>query len=277
MARTATLRADSASIGLQENPELINCEERLPVRDGYAVAIRRGRGGEQGRVMIVPPFGVPASALSFMADQLVPHGYEVVLLDPRNSNGDGSGDISQFRMSDVIEDCHAALDRYIPDTVVAVSLGARAVVRALAMRETSPRAVLLLPVVDMAATLHEVIGDDWFSPAALEKEIPDVVPVLGFDMVSERFRPDAAGLDILTADSMVADLEAIAAPVTLLPGTRDPWIDHRTVTRVFHDAGRQNRRLKMQSLPCDQHELHKHPVMALRMIQACIGEVLNAS
>ena len=276
-AETATLRAGGTRAEAHQEHELVDCEERLDVGDGYAVAIRRGRGGQYGRIMIVPPFGVPASALSFMADQLVPHGYEVILLDPRNSIGDGSGDISQFRMSDVIEDCHAALDRYLPDTVVAVSLGARAIARALAMRKTSPRAVLLLPVVDMAATLQEVIGEDWFSPAGLERPIPDVVPVLGFDMVSKRFRPDAEGLGILTADSMALDLEAIAAPVTLMPGTRDPWIDHGTATKVFHDAGRRNNRLHMRSLPCDHHELHKHPVMALRMIQACIAEVLNTA
>lgn len=255
----------------------VDYQERLYIRDGYASAIHRGRGGKNGRVMIIPPFGVPAAALGIMADQLVPHGYEVVLLDPRNTNGDGSGDISHFRMGEVVEDCQAALDRYCPDVVVAVSLGARAVARALATCEEPPRAVLLLPVVDMVSTLEKVIGHDWFSPAMIESPIPEIVPVLGFDMVAEHFRSDCAELDILSADSMRADLEAIDAAVTLLPGTRDPWIDHNTVTQIFHDAGRRSGELRMHSLPCDQHELHKHPITALRLVQACIGEVLTRS
>ena len=245
-------------------------DEPLEVGTGTAVAKRRGVGSPNGSVLILPPFGVPASALGLVADLVVAEGYEAVLLDPRNSTGSGSGDIGGFCLSELVEDCRVAIEHYSPDVVVAVSLSARAAARALAETPNPPRSVFLLPVVDLRSTLTTVLERDWF--VVPDELIPPSVNVLGFDIRSEPFVSDTVGLEILSTESMQRDLEAIGAPVTLLPGTRDPWIEHATVTQIFDAVGSNDPSLRMRSLACDEHELHKHPALAVRLISECVAE-----
>lgn len=255
-----------------EPPELQDFDEALPVGSGYANALRRGVGAPNGRVLILPPFGLPAQFLGLIADKLRREGYESILLDTRDSNGTGSGEIENFLLSTVVADCKAAIDHYEPTVVVAMSLGARAAARAIAQSEHSPRSIFLLPVVEFQATLEKVVGRDLF----VERfdQMPYTTNVLGFDIRSEPFMSDCVDQQIICPESMCRDLEAHGGEVTLMPGTNDPWIDHSTVTEVFHQVGSHTPKLRMQSLPCDQHELHKNPRMALRMIGECVREVL---
>lgn len=254
-----------------EHSLTVDIDEPLHIGAGNATAQRRGVGNQRGRVLVLPPFGVPASALAVVADLLVAEHYEAILLDPRNSNGTGSGEISDFLMSTLIEDCRVAIEHYRPTVVVAVSLSARAAARALATSDHSTSAVFLLPVVDVRDTLTKVLGRDWF--AVPVETIPEMTPVLGFEIHSEPFRADCVDLGILSPDSTRRDLEAVGAPVTLLPGTKDPWIDHATVTEIFDSVGSHDPDLQMRSLPCDQHELQKHPALAIRLIGECVAEV----
>ncbi len=234
------------------------------------VAKRRGVGSPNGSVLILPPFGVAASALELVADLVVAEGFEAVLLDPRDSTGAGSGDIGEFRLSTLVEDCRAAVEHYRPDVVLAVSLSARAAARALAEIAEPPRSVFLLPVVDVRSTLTTVLDRDWFTVP--DDEVPTRVRVLGFDILAEPFIADCLELGILSPESMRRDLEALDTSVTLLPGTRDPWIDHATVTEIFDAVGSSDPRIKMRSLACDQHELHRHPALAVRLITECVAE-----
>ena len=167
--------------------------ERLLSGDGFAGVHRRGPAGSRGRILIVPPFGVPARALDLVADELDRRGFESFTLDPRHHVGDGSGDIEQYRVSSVVEDCRAALDRYRPTCVVAVSLGARAALRAIAGSPDAPDAVFLIPVVDLRSTLSVVLGHDW-APAP---ELPPHMTVLGYDIAAEPFRQDCLDHDLL--------------------------------------------------------------------------------
>lgn len=251
---------------------LRNVVERLPIADGHAVLHRQGVGSGGARVLILPPFAVPASELGLVADLLVAEGHETLILDGRSNNGEGSGEIIDFRLSTLIEDCRVAIAHYRPEIVVAVSLSARAAVRAIATSDHAPRSVLLLPVVDLRATLTEALGRDWFA-VSLES-LPTHVEALGFAIRSEPFWIDCVDLGILSPESTRLDLEAIEAPVTLLPGTKDPWISHTTITGIFDVVGSKDPSIRMRSLACDQHELHKHPALAIRLIGECVSEVL---
>lgn len=247
-----------------------NLDERLCVGRRSVGIQRRGVGNSGGRVMVLPPFGVPAAALAVVADLIVAQGRETVLVDPRDSNGTGSGEIVDFRLSTLVEDCRAAIEHYRPDVVLAVSLSARAAARALAELSEPCRAVFLLPVVDVRSTLAVVLERDWFEvPLA---PVPPLTPVLGSDIRSERFRSDCLELGILSAASMCHDLARIDAPVTLLPGTEDPWIDHSQVAAVVATVAPGNPALRMRSLVCDEHELQKHPGLAVRLIREAVAE-----
>ena len=262
----------SATITPLETSELEDFDEPIVVGNGFATALRRGVGGANGRVLILPPFGLPAEFLGLIADRLTKENYESILLDTRDSNGAGSGDIENFLLSTVVEDCKAAIEKYEPDVVVAMSLGARAAARAIAESDQSPRSVFLLPVVEFRATLQQVLGRDLFAePLASPAH---TTHVLGFDIRTEPFVSDCVNTKILCADSMRTDLEGHGGEVMLLPGTNDPWIDHQTVTNVFHQVATHQPKLRMQSLACEQHELHKNPKMAVRMIGECVRQVV---
>jgi pimeloyl-ACP methyl ester carboxylesterase len=106
--------------------------ETIDTIEGFAVAHRAGSETSRGSVLIVPPFGVPATTLRVVADAVVADGFDTVLLDPRDHVGAGSGTIENFRVSQLADDCAEAMRRFEPVCVVGVSLGARALLRALA-------------------------------------------------------------------------------------------------------------------------------------------------
>jgi len=241
--------------------------ERIEVGDGYAAAHRVGIGGREGRVLIVPPFGVPAEVLGIVADDLANRGFEAITLDVRNHVGRGSGLMLDYRLSAVAEDCEAAIVRYRPTAVLGLSLGARALLRATSRLYASPTTVLMIPVVDLRSTLQAVIGEDVLT----REKAPAVQRVLGRKVRTSSFIDDALLHDFFSPVGTQRDLLEHNGPVTLLPADQDPWIDLATVARVADGAG-----VDVVPVPCDQHELHKHPEMAMRMIGAAIDELVRA-
>ncbi len=163
-------------------------KEAITIGDGF-IAVQRTEVAEPvGRCLLVPPFGLTAGAMAPVAQALGSVGLDVVSFDPRNHVGHGSGTIADFTLSTVADDCLTAIDHFEPTCVVAVSLGARAAIRALAHTDATPTAVLLTPVVDVRATLIEVLDFDLFAMERSER--PSVVPVLGSDVNAPGFLDD---------------------------------------------------------------------------------------
>jgi len=246
--------------------------EQIEIGDGYAVAHRQSQGGTAGRVLVVPPFGVPAAVLEFVGDELASHGFESIVLDVRNHVGDGSGRMRDYRVSSVVEDCRTAIERYQPTAVVGLSLGARALLRAVSTTRISPTAVLVIPVVDLRSTLSTVLGWD----VVTRVDLPETERVLGHRVNAPAFVNDAVLHDLLSTTGTARDLADHGGRVTLLPADADPWVDLDMVKSVADSAWASGASVDVVPVPGDQHELHKHPELALRMIGALVNEVVRS-
>ncbi|MEM9133493.1 MAG: alpha/beta fold hydrolase [Actinomycetota bacterium] len=248
--------------------------ERITVGDGY-LAVRRyeADGGERGRCLLIPPFRVPADVLDPVARALVDRGFETAVVDPRNHVGEGSGGITHFRLSTFAEDCQAAIEAIRPTCLVAVSLGARAALRALGRGAPCPAAVLVTPVVEVDATLCVVLGRDWFGVPA--GQVPPLLSVLGMDIDAPRFRQDCLDHDLVTADSTVPDAIGYDGRLHLIPGTEDPWVECDAVHRLADRLARPDR-VVVRPVTCDRHAFHEDADLALRIVGALIEEVESA-
>ena len=247
----------------------MDVNERLETPAGHAAVLRTGIDGRQGRVLIVPPFGVEARTLRFVADQLARLGYETCLLDARNHVGEGSGTIAEYRVSDVVDDCRNAIRRYEPTAVLGLSLGARALIRATATSGLTPHAVLLIPVVDLRSTLTAVLGRDLYTQAY----VPEFHPVLGYRVRSKRVLDDALHHGLLTPESTAHDLAAHSGTTTLIPLDGDQWVDVQTVQRTAEHAQLQGAHITTTPMPGNEHELQKDPEVALQIVAAAVAEI----
>ncbi len=243
----------------------------LAVDAGFAVVHRSNRGGERGRCLLIPPFGVPASSLAVLSDALDGCGFESIRLDASNHVGAGMGSIERFRLSAFADDCARALDRYQPRCVVAISMGARATMRALATTGAPATAVLALPVVDVAATLTQVIGRDWL--AQPEQAVPEMVEVLDCPVEARPFHRDCLTNDLATPAGTERDLTAVVGPVHLLPAIDDPWVELGAVERVGTRARAAGTRVTVRPIPGDRHDLHNDVFQALTLVELLVEMV----
>ncbi|QHT57088.1 hypothetical protein GXP71_14030 [Cellulomonas sp. H30R-01] len=229
-------------------------------------------GEHLGDVVVAPVFGGTARSMFPFAHALHRHGFRTVRVDFRHHVGSGSGDVAGTRLSAQAEDVAAVLDLYPGALLVAVSLATRPAVRALASGAPAGGAVLVTPVLDVTATLREVIGTD-FVEAELDR-LPPTVDVLGYE-VRDGFVHDARTHGLHGYDEAVEDLARVAVPVRLVAGDTDPWVD---VTRVRAAAGRladDGRDVRLVEVPAATHRLNRNPVVARRYVEETVRACLD--
>lgn len=246
---------------------------RLATDAGHALVHRSNPDGRRGRCLVIPPFGVPATALSVLTDALDGAGFETLRLDPRNHVGEASGTIEHFRMSTFAADCAHAIDVVRPTCVVALSLGARATIRALARTAHQPHAVFGIPVVDVQATVSTILGCDWFE--APPPHIPESIEVLGQRVRARAFADDCWEHGFTGTRGTVRDLEASSASVRLLPGIDDPWVRHLDVISIGDRTAATRQTVSVRSIDCDRHDIHNDIEQALRLVGDLFDEVVD--
>ena len=248
---------------------------RVPVLDGHVVIHRSPPiGAAHGRCLVVPPFGVPARWLSPLTDAISHLGMEAISFDPRDHVGDGSGTINDYRVSQVAEDCAPLIDEVAPTCVLAVSLGARGALRALARSDAELDIVLVTPVVALRSTLSRILGRDWF--AAAVDELPQLMPVLDHEVCSQTFRSDCLEHGFLERDGTVADLAAARGRIHLIAGSADPWIDRNAVVATASEASaHRDEPVTVETVDADRHLLHEDADLAMRMIDAAVAAVAH--
>lgn len=230
--------------------------------------IDRPSGTERGRCLIVPPYGVPAAALGFVAEALVARGRTAIRLDPRDHAGRGSGEMIDFRMSSLAADVATAIELVEPTCVTALSMGARATLRALRTTGTAADAVLLIPVVDARATIRTIVGFDWF--AVPDAELPPSAPVLGLDIRASRFLRDSERHALTELEDTRVDVAASRGRLTLVPGTADPWVDARDVAALRRiDPAR----ITVRPVESDRHRFDEDPVLLRRFVDLLVERV----
>lgn len=228
-------------------------------------------GAAVGRCLIVPPYGVPAHALGFLADALTSRGVESLRLDPRDHAGRGSGRMIDFRLSSLAHDIAHAIELYRPTCVAALSMGARAAMRALRITESSASAILLIPVVDARSTIHAIVGFDWF--AIPDDRLPAVAQVLDISIHASRFLRDSESHRLVDSSDTIDDLLHTMGDVVLVPGTADPWVDVETVLGLGSLAPG---RIRVRPVVSDRHRFDEDPRLAVRFIDVLVDEVERA-
>lgn len=246
---------------------------RLDATSGHALVHRSNPDGRRGRCLVVPPFGVPAATLTVLTDLLDDADFETGRLDPRDHVGDGTGDIERFRMSTFADDCARAIDAFEPTCVVALSLGARAVARALSQTTHQPHAVFGIPVVDVSATISTILEHDWFVAPALE--VPESIEILGQRVRAREFAGDCHAHGFTGTGGTLRDIAASTASMRLLPGLGDPWVGHLDVISIGDRAAATGRDVSVRSIECDRHDIHNDVDQALRLVAEMYDEVVR--
>ncbi len=246
---------------------------QVPVGDGHVTVHRSAPVGSEGdRCLVVPPFGVPARWLAPLTDAIAHRGVEAISFDARDHVGDGSGSVGDFRISQLAEDCAHLIDALAPTCVLAVSLGARGALRALARHDGEVDAVLVTPVVDVRPTLGRILGRDWFEVPV--DDLPELVPVLEHEVRSVPFRADCLEHRLYDRDDAVEDLVAAGGRMRLIAGSEDPWVDRATVVEVAAAASaRRSRPVAVETVAAEHHLIHADPELAMRMIGAAVDAV----
>lgn len=249
----------------------------VPIPDGgeLAVIVDRPQGAPVGRVILVPPFGMNSERMFPVSYLLVQNGFEVFRFDPRSApGGHSSGQMVDYTMSGLVDDIHAMIDR-VPDAIlVAISLSARSVTRALAHRDDWRAAVLLTPVVNSHFTVDQAIGWSVFAVRIAGEALPPDLRILGVPIRSTCI-DDILQHDLHDVPHAIADLSRCARPVTLIAGDADPWVKIDEVRATVDGARRAGRPVTLVTVEAASHQLYRNPVLALKYFQTAAQECLR--
>ena len=225
-----------------------------------------------GDVVVAPVFGGTARSMFPFAHALNQHGFRTVRVDFRHHVGTGSGDIAGTRLSAQAEDVEAALEVYPGALLVAVSLATRPAVRALSRGADARGVVLVTPVLDVTATLREVIGADYLDVDFAST--PPQLDVLGYD-VRDSFVHDARAHRLHEVDVAVAELAGSDVPVRLVAGDTDPWVDVVVVRDAAARLADDGRDVRLVEVAAATHRLNRNPVVARRYVEETVRACLD--
>jgi pimeloyl-ACP methyl ester carboxylesterase len=248
---------------------------RLGVAEGeIEVTVDAPVGPQVGRVVFLPPFGMSAERMFPAAYLLTINGFEVFRVDAREHSGEGSGTIETFKLSGLTDDLSAVLGVAADSIVVAVSLSARSVMRALRGRRDVRAGVLLTPVVNVRSTLNEVFGYDLFRMFYDGKDVPRLVRVLGHD-VETNFVLDCIKSGMVGVDDAVTDLADWSARLTFVAGDADPWVQIGEVREAAARSAARGLEVEVVSVEAASHQLYRNPVLAMMYLQTATRECLR--
>jgi alpha-beta hydrolase superfamily lysophospholipase len=230
-----------------------------------------------GCVIISPGFGKQARHFGVFSRYLTRHRFRTLRFDFTNHVGNSDGDITTLTMSSMAEDTQKVLEyarREYPGEkiyLLSPSLSARAATRALvSMAKGAPpdRVLLVLPVVDVEATLHRVIGRNVVEEWRKRPSPGEPIKVLDH-MTSLDFVGDALDSGFVGVEGASAELAAVAAPVTIIAGQDDEWVHTDEVRGALARGERTAKGARslvvLESLTHDP--VHNPPLMRLMMEQ----------
>ncbi len=198
--------------------------------------------------IILSGFGKTTRHSAFLALGGEDAGDTVWRFDFANHVGLSDGEMFDATIGSAVTDIHticSGIDRAMSGEradLIASSLAARAALRALAEGAPAARAVLVLPVTDIRATIRAAVGRDMIAEALAGRiQRDDPVDIMGFPM-SGAFVLEALDSQVTTLASSRDDLVRTPAPVTCIAARSDAWIDPQDVASAV-DADSTRHRL----------------------------------
>jgi len=226
-------------------------------------------------VIVLPPgYERRMHHYAVLSSYLVRHEFAVLRFDLTNHVGVSGGDICDLTMSSMAHDLGGILDAIppavagLPRAIVAPSLAARAAVRAASTRDVAGL-VLLLPVVDLMATLTRVLGYDVYDVYRARAATGDdkLVRVVEHD-IKVRFVVDAVESGWEGVASTAQEMARIAAPIAAIAAEADDWVEAADVRSALELGGRDGHARQLAVLEATSHDVaHNPPVMRMLVEQ----------
>jgi len=246
-------------------------------KTGRRVAVWRSTPSQSapGRpiAVVAPGFGRTMADLASLSLYLTANGVTTYRFDPLDHVGLSDGNIGDYTLGATLESYRAVLrvvrtnEAWCPVTVVGVSMSARAALRA-AYAPNVRRLVSLVGVVDVVATLSEVIG-----PGLITGESAALPETVDFEIHS--IRPHALHAECHNGwgsiEGTVREMAGLTIPAIAVYAIGDPWVPACGVRRVFRPDGRGLRRIF--GVPANVHDLGLDPTAALTALEALTGAV----
>jgi hypothetical protein len=233
-----------------------------------------------GVVVIAPGYERRMHHYAVFSEVLVSRGISTVRFDLSDHIGASDGEIADLTMTSIAEDVRGALDFAVarfagaPVVVLAPSLTARAALRVLhGPGESVAGAVLLLPVVDVEATIAQAAKSDLIAEYRREELDPQALYRVVDHDISCAFPRDVlqAGWPGLEATS--AEVSRATVPLRSIVAERDDWVKSADAVAVL---ARPDSHLTV--LEATSHDLaHNFPVMrqVLSVATGYIEELLG--
>lgn len=213
-------------------------------------------------VVIPPAYGEQKTAALLPAYTFAANGFHVLRYDATNHVGESDGDIQDFTLSQHEEDIHAAIDylenyfQAYPIAVCAASLGARAALKAASCDPRIQALALLVPVVDLRATLSEVHLEDLVERYSTGHDY-GMLNVLGHVVNADLFLENAMLYNFDVLETTLHDCRAIHVPVHVIAGVNDAWVNLESVKQVLENIPSPSKTLYL--LDRSMHRLEENP------------------
>ncbi|MBI1865282.1 MAG: alpha/beta hydrolase, partial [Nitrospirae bacterium] len=180
-------------------------------------------------VVMPPAYGEHKTTALLPAYTFAANGFHVLRYDTTDSVGESDGAILDFTLSQHEEDLHAALDyvensfQAYPIVVCAASLGARSALKAASCDPRIRALALLVPVVDLQATLTAVHLEDLVD-RHLRGHDYGTMNVLGHSVKADHFLGNSIAFNFHNLQTTLEDSRSTQVPVHVIAGLRDTWV-----------------------------------------------------
>lgn len=193
-------------------------------------------GEAVGDALIISPFGTSAHELFTMALYLSVNGFNVTRFDGRNHVGRGTGEIRNFRLSqleaDVATVIHRRVSSRLPLILIGISLSAPVAWRAALRSERVAGVASLVGVVDVRDTVLRVAGADMDVYGAPGSRSDAIVEVFGYPILATPFSRDSCQSRYTKLADTIDTVSRLRCPVQMIAGASDDYVDVRLVERV---------------------------------------------
>jgi pimeloyl-ACP methyl ester carboxylesterase len=195
------------------------------------------KGDAIGDVLIIPPFGTSAHELFTVALYLGVNGFNVTRFDGRDHVGRGTGEIPNFRLSQLEADTAMMLSNRasgsrLPLVLVGISLSAPVAWRAALRSEFVSGVATLVGVVDVRDTVMRVAGVDIDLLSAPSSRPDTIVDVFGYPILGTHFSRDSASNRYSKLSDTIDVVSRVRCPLHMVNGAVDEYVNIRLVEKV---------------------------------------------
>jgi pimeloyl-ACP methyl ester carboxylesterase len=208
----------------------------LPVGDErlFMISVQSQAHAQDGpAAVIVPPYGKTSLEMFFTAACLAFNGFVVHRFDARHHVGLSSGEIIDYRMSEVQKDLERVLEEVSgPALLVGTSLSAPIVFKVGASRRDLAGAVVMVPVVDGGDTIARVTGHEVTPYRERQPGLPELQEIFGHAVRAQAFIDDMDRAGFGRFDGINRLVAENSRPVHVLAAARDEYVSAADTERL---------------------------------------------